>query len=180
VFLFGAGFTFFTTFFGIYLRNNFNFTSAKTGDYFAIVGLFIAVSQAVVVGRVAKKLANWKVLKFSMVGLGLMMLVYFFIPSGSSQYLYMVIPFFTLFNGLTMANMSSLVSRSAEMGKQGEAMGIYSSVSSLAQVPASVLVGYITSGITSSQPLIVSSICICFGGILFFFLFKPKYVTDAK
>lgn len=41
-FLFSSGFTFFTTFFGIYLKNNFDFSASKTGDYFAIVGLFIA------------------------------------------------------------------------------------------------------------------------------------------
>ena len=38
--------------------------------------------------------------------------------------------------GITMANLSSLISRSAAPGRQGEAMGIYSSTSNLAQVPA--------------------------------------------
>jgi len=178
-FLFNAGFTFFTTFFGVYLRNSFDFSSAKIGDYFAIVGLFIAFSQAVVVARVAKKLADFKVLRFSLFGTAAMMLVYFLTPTSSSAYLYMVIPFFTFFNGLTMANMSSLVSRSAEPGQQGQAMGIYSSVQSLAQVPASILVGYITSGITSSQPLLVSSVCIGLGGFVFATMFRPKYVSDT-
>jgi predicted MFS family arabinose efflux permease len=131
------------------------------------------------VAKVAKKLADWKVLRFSMFGLGAMMLVYFVIPTTSSYFLYLVIPFFTVFNGLTMANMSSLISRSAEMGQQGQAMGIYSSVSSLAQVPASILVGYITSDITSSQPLFVSSACIVLGGLVFVLLFKPKYVMES-
>jgi nucleoside permease NupC len=58
-------------------------------------------------------------------------------------------------------------------------MGIYSSVQSLAQVPASILVGYITSGITSSQPLIVSSVCIALGGLIFVTLFRPKYVSST-
>ena len=178
-FLFNAGFTFFTTFFGVYLRNSFDFSSAKIGDYFALVGLFIAISQAVVVGRVAKKLADFKVLRFSLLGTAAMMLVYFLTPTSSPAYLYMGIPFFTFFNGLTMANMSSLVSRSAEPGQQGQAMGIYSSVQSLAQVPASILVGYITSGITSSQPLIVSSVCIGLGGLIFVMLFRPKYVSST-
>ncbi|NQW32978.1 MAG: MFS transporter [Acidimicrobiaceae bacterium] len=178
-FLFNAGFTFFTTFFGVYLKNSFNFTSAKIGDYFALVGLFIAFSQAVVVARVAKKLADFKVLRFSLFGTAAMMLVYFLTPTSSSAYLYMVIPFFTFFNGLTMANMSSLVSRSAEPGQQGQAMGIYSSVQSLAQVPASILVGYITSGINSSQPLLVSSVCIGLGGFVFATMFRPKYVSDT-
>ncbi len=178
-FFFSAGFTFFTTFFGVYLRNNFGFNQSKTGDYFAIVGLFIAFSQAVLVARVAKKMSDWKVLRFSIFGNSSMMLMYFLIPSSSPSYLYMVIPFFTAFNGLTMANMSSLVSRSAETGKQGEAMGIYSSVQSLAQVPASILVGYITSGITSNTPLIVAAVCIAIGGIVFVSAFRPKYVADA-
>ena len=178
-FLFNAGFTFFTTFFGVYLRNSFDFSAAKIGDYFALVGLFIAFSQAVVVARVAKKLADFKVLRFSLFGTAAMMLVYFLTPTSSSAYLYMVIPFFTFFNGLTMANMSSLVSRSAEPGQQGQAMGIYSSVQSLAQVPASILVGYITSGINSSQPLLVSSVCIGLGGFVFATMFRPKYVSDT-
>ncbi|NCX06129.1 MAG: MFS transporter [Actinobacteria bacterium] len=178
-FLFSAGFTFFTTFFGIYLRNNFHFGSSKTGDYFAIVGLFIAFSQAVLVARVSKKLSDYSVLRFSLFGNASMMLLYFVVPTTFSFGLYLVIPFFTAFNGLTMANMSSLISRSAEPGQQGQAMGIYSSVQSLAQVPASILVGYITTSITSSQPLIVASVCIALGGLCFVFLFKPTYVSPS-
>jgi DHA1 family tetracycline resistance protein-like MFS transporter len=178
-FLFSMGFTFFTTFFGIYLRNNFNFGPSKTGDYFAIVGLFIAFSQAVLVARVSKKLSDYSVLRFSLFGNAAMMLLYFVVPTSFSFGLYMVIPFFTAFNGLTMANMTSLISRSAEPGKQGQAMGIYSSVQSLAQVPASILVGYITTSITSSQPLVVASVCIALGGLCFVFLFKPTYVSPS-
>jgi hypothetical protein len=65
----------------------------------------------------------------------------------------------------------------AEMGRQGEAMGIFSSVQSLAQVPASILVGYIATSITSATPLIVSGACISAGGLLFLLAFKPKYVS---
>jgi len=178
-FLFSAGFTFFTTFFGIYLRNNFNFGPSKTGDYFAIVGLFIAVSQAVLVARVSKKLSDYSVLRFSLFGNAAMMMLYFAVPTSFSFGLYLVIPLFTAFNGLTMANMTSLISRSAEPGQQGQAMGIYSSVQSLAQVPASILVGYITTSITSSQPLVVASVCIALGGLCFVFLFKPTYVSSS-
>ena len=178
-FLFSSGFTFFTTFFGIYLKNNFDFSASKTGDYFAIVGLFIAFSQAVLVARVAKKLVDFKVLRFSLFGNAIMMLFYFAVPTSFPLGLYFVIPLFTAFNGLTMANMTSLISRSAEPGRQGQAMGIYSSVQSLAQVPASILVGYITTSVTSSQPLVVASICIALGGLLFLLFFKPKYVSSV-
>lgn len=178
-FLFNGGFTFFTTFFGVYLRNNFGFGASKTGDYFAYVGICIALAQAVLVRRVAPHLADYKVLRFSMFGTAAVMAIFFFAPAGNNLWVYLPVPFFAACNGLSMANMQSLVSRSAEFGKQGEAMGIASSVGSLAQVPASVLVGYITSGITSAQPLIVASVCITAAGLVFLFFFRPTYVTDT-
>ena len=174
--LFSAGFTFFTSFFGVYLKNNFDFGPSKTGDYFALVGISIAIAQALFVPRVSRKLADYQVLRFSMFGNAAMMAVYFLTPTTSQMWLYLVIPFFTFFNGLTMANTTSLISRSAEPGQQGQAMGIYSSVQSLAQVPASVLVGYIASDLTSNQPLVVSSLCIAAAGVAFLVLFRPKYV----
>ncbi|MGA1363247.1 MAG: MFS transporter [Ilumatobacteraceae bacterium] len=178
-FLFNGGFTFFTTFFGVYLRNNFGFGSSETGDYFAYVGICIALAQAILVRRLAPHVADWKVLRFSMFGTAAVMALFFFAPSGNNLWVLLPVPFFAACNGLTMANMQSLVSRSAEFGRQGEAMGISSSVGSLAQVPASVLVGYITTGITSAQPLIVASVCITAAGLVFLFLFRPTYVQSA-
>ena len=178
-FLFGAGFTFFTTFFGVYLRNNFGFDASRTGDYFAFVGIFIAFSQAVLVRKISTRVTDYRVLRFSMFGLAACLAVFFVAPAGNALWVYLPVPFFSAFNGLTMANMSSLVSRSAEAGRQGEAMGIYSSISSLAQVPASVLVGYITGSITSAQPLVVASVCIAAGGLVFVTLFRPRYVPDT-
>lgn len=176
-FLFNAGFTFFTSFFGVYLARKFGFTQSKTGDFFAIVGLFIALSQGLLVGVVAQRMADFKVLKFSLFGNAAVMAIYFL--ANSTGPLYWTIPLFTIFNGLTMANTTSLVSRSAEPGRQGEAMGIYSSVQSLAQVVPSILVGYITGSLSSNTPLIVSCATIFAGGLVFVFLFRPKYLVDT-
>lgn len=174
-FFWGAGFTFFTTFFGVFLKNKFGFSPSKTGDYFAIVGLFIAIAQGVVVGLVAKKLVDYKVLRFSMMIQGIVMCTYF--VTNSTGPLYWSIPALALFQGLCQANVGSLISRSAEPGKQGEAMGVYSSVSSMAQVPASVLVGYVAGSISSNTPLVVSSALIFLGGVIFVTLFRPTFVN---
>lgn len=176
-FLFTGGFTFFTTFFGVYLARKFDFTQSSTGDYFALVGIAIAFMQALVVGKIATKLSDYKVLRFSFFGLALGMAGYFL--ATDKWQLYAIIPLFTFFNGLCMANQSSLISRSAVPGRQGEAMGISSSVMNLAQVPASVLVGYITSGIDSNTPLVVACVCLVAAGLVFRFLFKPTYVSDT-
>lgn len=174
-FFFNAGFTFFTTFFGVYLARKFGFSQASTGDYFALVGLFIAVTQVVVVGRIAKRMTDFRILRFGFFGLATAMAGYFL--AGSKWQLYAIIPVFTLFNGLVMANQTSLISRSALPGRQGEAMGISSSVMNLAQVPASVLVGYITGSVTSNTPLVVACACIAIAGVIFKAAFRPKYVS---
>lgn len=175
-FLFNAGFTFFTTFFGVYLFNNFGFTQGNTGDYFAVVGLFIALTQALLVPRVARHLRDYQVLRFAFFGLAGAMCAYFL--ANEKWQLWAIIPIFTSFNGLAMANQTSLISRSAEPGKQGEAMGISSSVMNLAQVPASILVGFIAGSVSSSTPLVVSTLCIFAAGVVFVLFFRPTYVTD--
>ena len=177
-FLFNAGFTFFTTFFGVYLARKFAFTQAGTGDYFALVGLFIAVVQVVVVGRIAKRQTDYEVLRYAFFGVSIAMAGYFL--AVDTWQLYAIIPFFTFFNGLCMANQSSLISRSALPGRQGEAMGISSSVMNLAQVPASVLVGYITGSVTSNTPLVVACGCIGAAGALFAIAFRATYVADTS
>ena len=175
-FLFNGGFTFFTTFFGVYLARKFDFSPDSTGDYFALVGLFIAFSQAVVVPRMAKVRRDYQVLRWAFFGVALAM-AGFFLADARWQ-LYAIVPIFTFFNGLVIANQTSLISRSAEMGKQGEAMGIASSVTNLAQVPASVLVGYITGSISSNTPLVVSSACLAAAGVVFVAFFRPRFVHD--
>lgn len=175
-FLFNAGFTFFTTFFGVYLFRNFGFTQGNTGDYFAVVGLFIAITQAVLVPRVAHHLRDYQVLRFAFFGLAGAMSAYFL--ANEKWQLWAIIPIFTSFNGLVMANQASLISRSAEPGRQGEAMGISSSVMNLAQVPASILVGFITGSLTSATPLVVSTLCIAAAGVVFVVWFRPTFVHD--
>ena len=177
-FLFNGGFTFFTTFFGVYLFRKFGFSQGKTGDYFAVVGLFIAFSQAVLVPVVAKRLPDYRVLRFAFFGVALAMSGFFL--ASSSWQLWAIIPVFTFFNGLVMANQSSLISRSAEPGRQGEAMGISSSVMNLAQVPASILVGFITGSITSNTPLVVATACIAAAGVVFVAFFRPTYVSTGQ
>ena len=118
---------------------------------------------------------DYEVLRFAFFGLSGAMCAYFL--AEAKWQLWAIIPLFTAFNGLVMANQTSLISRSAEPGKQGEAMGISSSVMNLAQVPASILVGFITGSVTSSTPLVVSTLCIGAAGVVFVLFFHPTYVS---
>jgi MFS transporter, DHA1 family, tetracycline resistance protein len=176
-FFFNAGFTFFTSYFGVYLASRFGYTQSDTGDFFAVVGLFISFAQGVIVGKVAKRLPDYKVLRFSMFAVSAVLGVYFIV--NTTWPLYATIPVFTVFNGLTMANTGSLISRSAEPGRQGEASGIYSGVQNLAQVPASALIGYVAGSVAMNAPLVAASGFIFLAGIIFVLRFKPTFVSDT-
>ena len=54
-FLFNAGFAFFTSFFNVYLTNKFDFSPAQIGNCFAYVGIWIIITQVVVVRKLAGK-----------------------------------------------------------------------------------------------------------------------------
>jgi predicted MFS family arabinose efflux permease len=126
---------------------------------------------------VANKLHDYQVLRFSFFGLAAGMSGFFL--ANHKWQLFALVPLFSAFNGLSMANQSSLISRSAEPGRQGEAMGISSSVMNLAQVPASVLVGFITGSVTSNAPLVVSTICIGVAGLVFLVFFRTTFVKNV-
>ena len=170
-FFWTSGFTFFTSFFGIYVANKFGFTQSTTGDYFAIVGVFIAITQGAIVGLVAKRLIDFKVLRFSIICQAGALAAYFAI--NEKQLLYWFIPLLALFQGLSQANLGALMSRVAEPGKQGQALGVYSSISSLAQVAPSIMLGYITARSTANTPLVVAAAMTLFAGLIFAAFFRP-------
>lgn len=171
-FLFWGGFTFFTTFFQILLIQKLGFKVNNIGDYFAYIGIWIVLSQAIITPFFAKHFTNSQVLRISLIGNGLSLFALVW-PHSTAQLL-LVTPFFAMFNGLTMANLSSLVSASADKKIQGEVLGIEASVQALAQSIPAVVAGY-TAALGVNVPVIVGGSVVVVGGLIFnVFYSKPK------
>ena len=172
-FLYWGGFTFFTTFFQIYLIQKLGFKQSNVGDFFAYIGIWIVISQAVFT-PLLMRYKNSTILRFSILGTGLALLATLF-PNNTAQLL-MVAPFIAIFNGLTIANATALVSKSVGPEIQGEVLGIDSSVQALAQAVPAIISGYVaTLGI--NIPVLVGASVILTGGILFnIFYRQPKTV----
>jgi DHA1 family tetracycline resistance protein-like MFS transporter len=181
-FLFTAGFTFFTTFFGVVLAQKFGFSPSSIGDYFAYVGLWIAISQGVIVGRVAKKYKDYQVLRVSLFITAFSLLGYALIPDGAFRWLFLVPPILATGNGLTMAFTSSIISRITPKELQGEALGINASVMALAQAFPAIIAGYVAT-VGLNVPIFVGSAIIGLAGISFWVFFKPgrddKYAAPS-
>jgi hypothetical protein len=71
-----------------------------------------------------------------------------------------------------MANMVAIVSAVAGPERQGEVMGINSSIESLAQGIPAIISGYVAS-IALGLPIIVSSSILAMAGIVYWIFVKP-------
>ncbi|MEI6659897.1 MAG: MFS transporter [bacterium] len=171
-FLFFGGFSFFTTFFAVYLINKFHLSQGNIGDFFAYVGLCSALTQALITRAVAKRFGEAHVLRATLIGSGLMILAYF-LPRYTWQILF-IPPIFGIFNGLSMANLTSLLSRSTPPQMQGEILGINASVQALASFIPAILSGFIAASLTPETPLIIAAVVILIGALSFNLLYKPQ------
>ena len=178
-FLFWGGFTFFTTFFQILLIQKLGFKVNNVGDFFAYIGVCIALTQGLLTPRLAKRFTNRQILRISIPGLGFALFLQT-LPHNTTQLL-MTAPFIALFNGLTMANISALVSLSADKKIQGEVLGIEASVQALAQAIPAIIAGYIAV-LGVSVPVIVGGSVVLAGGLVFnlFYRSAKTPVSDAS
>ncbi|HMT55323.1 MAG TPA: MFS transporter [Candidatus Saccharibacteria bacterium] len=173
-FLYSGGFTFFTTFFSFSMISRIpNFTPANVADYFSLIGIWIAVFQGALIPVVAKKLKNYQVLRFSLFGAALSVLIILSVTSFSGALI--VSPLIPLFVALSMANMIALVSSVSEPGIRGEVMGIYSSVEALAQGIPAVISGYIAS-IAVWMPSVIAATLMVLAGLIFWATFRPSMI----
>jgi DHA1 family tetracycline resistance protein-like MFS transporter len=171
-FLFQAGFSFFITFFSVYLIRKFNFTQGNVGDFFAYIGLWTVFSQVFVNSNVTKWFKEDVVLRVSLIALSIFIAL-FFAPKSNWGLLF-IVPFFAMFIGLVQANLLSLISRTASPETQGQILGVNSSINTLAQSLPPILSGYVAALVTPEMPLIISSVTIFMAGVVFVLFYKPQ------
>lgn len=149
----------------------------NVGDFFAYIGIWIALSQVIVTPFLAKRFKNHQVLRVALLGMAIA-LVLQLIPNNTAQLL-ILSPLIALFNGTVMANISALVSLTASAKNQGEILGIEASVQALAQAIPAIIAGYVaTMGI--NMPIIVGSALIFVGWLIFVLFYKPPKDVELK
>ena len=173
VFLFNAGFTFFTTFWGVILASRFNFNQGQVGNFFAYFGIMVIVAQGMVVRRLSDKIADYLVLRFSIIGTGLCLLAYYFIPQKQHVWIYCIPPLMAIFIALTKSFSVALITRVTPEHIRGEVMGINSSSNALASAIPALLAGYFATQYMM-LPVLIGSVTVMVGGIMFIYRFSPK------
>ena len=177
-FFFNAGFGFFIAFFGLFLIHRFNFNEARIGNFFAWVGVCAIFTQIVTTRRVAAKFSESQVLKVSLLGVALVMFAYLAAPS--PMWLFLVAPISSTFNGLSLANMGGLLSRSVAPQVQGEILGIGSSIAALANSLPPLLGGFFAATFAPEAPVLAAGLTMLVAWTIFTVLYRPvRAVTPA-
>lgn len=143
IFLLTVGFNFFTQFFQVFLYGKFKFTQSQVGDFFAYMGLWIVIAQGGVLRPLSKKMKPAKILSYSIILLAISF-PFLLIPN-ERLWLYLIVPFIAVFQGLNQPNGTAIISNLTNRDKQGEILGINQSISSLAQAVPPIIAGFVTS-----------------------------------
>lgn len=164
VLLLSLGFSFFTQFFSVYLIQEFSYSEKNIGLLYGWIGLWLAFTQGVIVRRLSSRFKSEKLLRFTILGLSVSLLV-LLVPS-EAVWFYLLNPFVAIFQGTTSPNLISLISSQAGPERQGEILGINQSMNSLGQMLPPLIAGYINS-IDSSLPILVAGGLTFLGWLLF-------------
>lgn len=157
-FLYMSGFAFYTSFVGILLVSKFSFSESSVGTFFGIAGAWIVITQLLILRILAKKYSERSILRYSLILLALSISTYPFIPS--PVLIYAIIPFLAVPQGLSMANISALISKGVSPEKQGAALGINGSLLALSQGVIPVLAGAASSLIGIQLPFVAGGLFI--------------------
>lgn len=171
-FLFNAGFAFFTSFFNVYLTNEFHMTVGQIGNFFGYIGICSIFTQLVVVRIMASRFDNVSVLRFAYPVIAVAILLYL-IPT-QSWWIFIITPFFAIPNGVQMANFGSLLSKRTPPQQRGETLGVSASFNSLGQALPPLLAGFLAVAFAPSAPIMIAGFFIFGAGILFIFTEKDR------
>lgn len=174
-FLYMFGFQLYNQFLQVYLFEKFHFSAADIGDFFAFIGVCVALVQGLLTGAVARRWKSSQVLRVTLAGaaitLGLIML-----PSVPWM-LYLIIPFMAIFVGLTFPNLNSTISNLGGAESQGELLGLNQSVQSLGIALPPLLAGVVVVwGV--NMPILLASLVCALAWLVYILFFKET--TQSK
>lgn len=117
-FLFISGFAFFTSFIGILLVNRFGQSESQIGTFFGFVGIWIVITQGFILRVLSKRYSERSILRVTLIFLAVTIACYPFVPCVLA---FCICSVSSIPNGLSMANMTALISKSVSVDKQGAA-----------------------------------------------------------
>jgi DHA1 family tetracycline resistance protein-like MFS transporter len=177
-FLFTFGFSFFVQFFQVYLIGKFHWNAQQLSYYFGYIGLWGVITQGGLVRLLSKRLQPRQVLVVTLLWNSLAYLLMLW-PQTRWE-LYWVVPLLSIPQGLTLPNLSSLVSNAVSPELQGETLGIQQSVQILAQFLVTPLGGFALGHFGAPSVLYFACGFVGLAWVVFVALIWRRPVAESK
>ncbi|OFY86114.1 MAG: hypothetical protein A3F72_06585 [Bacteroidetes bacterium RIFCSPLOWO2_12_FULL_35_15] len=179
VFLFTLGWNFFTQFFSVFLIHKFEYKDfSQIANIFAFIGIWIVVAQGGLQRPLTKKYSSLKIIKVTALLIGITLPMLLFPSSTQVFYIFYILPFVSVFQGLTQPNLTAVVSDQVGEKDQGQILGINQSIQSLGMAIPPIIAGYIHT-LHPNLPIIVACVCTIIGWLVLVLFFKTKKEKHA-
>jgi MFS transporter, DHA1 family, tetracycline resistance protein len=171
IFLHQLGFAFFTQFFPVFLVLKFSFTETDIGLLFGYTGLWIAFGQGVLTRIVAKHAGPSKALKYSILLLSLGIFLHIF--PANSWYFLLLAPIVAMAEGITFPNTTAVASNLTPDNKQGEIMGVVSSLRALGMAVPPLIAGVLVT-VNQNFAIIAAAVITLLAWVSFMYGFRES------
>jgi DHA1 family tetracycline resistance protein-like MFS transporter len=171
MFIFSFGWGFFTEFSALFLLQRFEFTQSQIGHFYAWVGIWVAISQGLLIRPFLKKFSSEFLLKYALLGLGLGLLCLLFARTAFGLFLFF--PLLALLEAFIFPTASTIVSDLTPKESQGEILGLHSSVQWAAIGLAPLFSGSFVA-LYSHLPVTVAGGGILLAYLVFLWVWKRK------
>jgi MFS transporter, DHA1 family, tetracycline resistance protein len=176
-FLITFGFNFFDQFFQVFLIKKFSFNQFQIANMLALLGITMALTQGLVIRFVPKNIKPELILTISIPLTGILMPL--LLAPSDPLYLYLIIPFISLFQGLSWPYSSVLLSNLTDDKSQGEVLGISTSLTGLAIGLPPLLSGFLAV-FSINLPILIAGACSFISLLLLFYIsFKQRSYQAA-
>ncbi|MBW2229420.1 MAG: MFS transporter [Deltaproteobacteria bacterium] len=151
--------------FPLYLLKRYEATSLDVGIIFAWIGVFVALTQGILVGRLARSMKEGSMVIVGLVitAIGLVAIT----VTPSYHWLFVVGPIVAIGNGLAFPAFTSLYSQTCEARDAGELLGQGNSMGVSGRVVGAVTAGWVMDRFGLDSPFVVAGIVIFSGAIIF-------------
>ncbi len=163
--------------FALFLAERFGLGPREAGHFFAYVGVFIALTQGFLVGRLTARLGEARLV---VVGLAATSLGLAAIPLVESYAMFFAVaPLVAIGNGLAFPALTALYSHACEQERAGELLGESQSMLTAGRIAGPVWGGAAFGRIGPGAPFAIAA-ALMGAAVLFFWVARRSFVADAE
>jgi MFS transporter, DHA1 family, tetracycline resistance protein len=173
MFIFSFGWGFFTEFSGVFLIRRFGFDQGGIGNFYAWVGVWIAICQGILIRPLLKRFTSHRLLLGALLSIGIIMPLMLMFDHPNS--VFWILPLVAFPEALIYPTSSTIVSNLTPKESQGEMLGIHNSVQWAAIGIAPLFSGAFVA-LYPHLPITVSSFCMFTGFSVFAWVLRKKKI----